>query len=124
MSRFDNIDSKLISFASKLNATFKKDRPGYPEALRTFEERRIDWVEGQIRKAIIIQPTFEASGVNSSIWNLINLAWVERNGIPVLPAWKVVLIEKSDFRKIEDNIDELLIQSESNLKKIEIDDVM
>jgi hypothetical protein len=75
MSRFNLIDDKLSGLANKLNAKLTKDRPEYPEVLRTFEERRIDWNDGEISKAIIIQPNFEATRVNTAIWNLINIAW-------------------------------------------------
>jgi hypothetical protein len=54
MSRFKNIDKKLKDLSEKLGAELTKDRPSYPEALRTFEERRIDWTENGISKAIII----------------------------------------------------------------------
>ena len=67
MSRFKNIDSNLIELASKLNGKLTKDRPDYPEVLRIFEERRIDWIENGIMKAIIIQPNFEANGVNLNV---------------------------------------------------------
>ncbi len=74
MSRFKEIDSKLEKLSAKLDAKLTKDRPNSPEVLRTFEERRIDWVDNNICKAIIIQPTFESNGVNSKIWNFINIA--------------------------------------------------
>lgn len=76
MSRFKLIDEKLAKLAIKLNAKLTKDRPEYPEALRTFEERRIDWIKNKICKAIIIQPNFEDIGVNSTIWNFINIAYL------------------------------------------------
>ena len=52
MSRFNLIDDKLSNFAIKLNARLTKDRPWHPNTSRTFE-RRIDWNDGEIRKAII-----------------------------------------------------------------------
>jgi hypothetical protein len=124
MSKFKNIDNKLNTLAIKLNASLSKVRPGYPEGLMTFEERRIDWRDGEIRKAIIIQPTFEATGVNSSIWNFINIAWTEKNGLAVKPGWIKTLIDKSDFKEIEENIDNLLFTSEENLKNIRIEDLI
>jgi hypothetical protein len=120
MSRFRQIDDKLNHLARKLNATLTKDRPGYPWI---FEERRIDWVDNQIKKAIIIQPTFELNGVNSSIWNLINIAWIEKTGVAHKPGWTKMLVDKQDFTEIENNIDELLSQSEKNLSNVKIEDV-
>lgn len=123
MSIFAKIDNKLIAFSIKINAVLTKDRPLYPEIIRTFEERRIDWVENGIRKAVIIQPTFESTGVNSSIWNFINIAWIEKNGIPQKPGWQKNLIDKSGFTEIEIRIDELLKKSEENLHKVTIENV-
>ncbi len=124
MSRFKNIDVKLDELSARLGTNLTKDRPGSPEVLRTFEERRIDWVEDGINKAIIIQPTFEITGVNLSIWNFINLAWIKKNGVAQKPGWAKNLITKMDFKVIEENIDILLNESLNNLKTIKIEDVI
>jgi hypothetical protein len=124
MSRFKNIDSKLVDLANKLNARLTKDRPNYPEALRTFEERRIDWIENHIMKAIIIQPNFESNGVNSNIWNFINLAIFD-DGLSISnPKWMEILVDQKDFIFIDDNIDKLLLKSEQNLSNISIEDLV
>lgn len=120
VGRFTKIDDKLENVAEKLNAKLTKDRPEYPEALRTFEERRIDWREGNIFKAIIIQPNFEEKGVNSTIWNFINIAWYDDGRSFERPQWINILADKTDFRVIEENIDSLLSQSEMGLKEIGI----
>ena len=123
MGRFNKIDDKLRNVADKLNAKLTKDRPEYPQALRTFEERRIDWREGNIFKAIIIQPNFEEKGVNSTIWNFINIAWYDDGQSFQRPQWINILIDKGDFRVIESNIDSLLSQSEEKLKEIGMQDL-
>jgi hypothetical protein len=123
MSRFDLIDDKLSELAKKLNAKLTKDRPEYPEVLRTFEERRIDWNDDEIGKAIIIQPTFEATGVNSTIWNFINIAWYDDAHSLKRPQWIDILVDESQFEAIEKNIDTLLSKSEENLKKIRMEDL-
>ncbi len=124
MSRFITIDEKLEKLSASLGAKLTKDRPGYVESLRTFEERRIDWEEDGIRKAIIIQPTFEAVGVNSSLWNFINIAWVVKHGIPQKPGWKKKLIVQKDFNEIEEAIDNLLKESVKNLQKVSLKDIL
>lgn len=122
MSRFNNIDSKLEVLSKKLNAVITKDRPDNPEPLRTFEERRIDWTQNDIRKAIIIQPSFELTGVNSNRWSFINIAWIEKIKSGFKPKWVKILVEKQEFSIIEEGIDELLINSVENLNRItEID---
>ena len=123
MNKFQTIDDKLYSFAIKLNATLSKDRPHFPREMINFEERRIDWYDNQIKKAIIIQPTFTAKGVDSSLWNFINIAWIEQNGIAIKPGWQSCLIDKKDFSEIEKQIDQLLTKSEQNLKSVEIKDL-
>lgn len=124
MGRFQNIDNKLINLATKLEATLTRDRSGNPQGLRSFEERRIEWVEGGINKAIIIQPTFRASGIDSTSWSFICVGWVVRNEIAVKPGWNLYLMENADFQKIEDDIDELLKQAEDILKRLQISDVL
>lgn len=124
MSRFKNIDSKLVDLADKLNGRLTKDRPSYPESLRTFEERRIDWIENNIMKAIIIQPNFEATGVNSKIWNFINIAMYD-DGLSISRSkWMEILVDQKDFTFIEDNIDKLLLKSEENLSNISMKDLV
>jgi len=124
MSKFKNIDAKLVDLADKLNGSLTKDRPSYPEVLRTFEERRIDWIENDIMKAIIIQPNFESNGVNSNIWNFINLAIYDDCSSISSPKWMEILVDKKDFIFIDDNIDKLLLKSEQNLSNISIEDLV
>jgi hypothetical protein len=124
MSRFKNIDSKLVDLANKLNGGLTKDRPTYPEALRTFEERRIDWIENKIMKAIIIQPNFEANGVNSNIWNFINIAIYDDGFSISSPKWMEVLVDQKDFIFIDENIGKLLLKSEENLSNISIESLL
>lgn len=51
MSIFKNIELEIEKTGKELNARISKDRPGYPESLRTFEERRIDYKSiGKITK--------------------------------------------------------------------------
>jgi hypothetical protein len=124
MSKFKNIDLKLSDLANKLNGRLTKDRPSYPESLRTFEERRIDWIENGIMKAIIIQPNFEVNGVNSNIWNFINLA-IYDDGLSISnPKWMKILVDQKDFSFVEDKIDDLLLTSEENLSNISIKDLL
>ena len=123
MSRFKNIDIKIKKVANQLNAKLSIDRPTYPEPLRTFEERRIDWEEDGLNKAIIIQPSFGSTEVDSTKWSFINLAWNKRNGIDQKPGWKVKLIDGKEFKAIEKNINDLLDKSIHNLKSVKYTEV-
>ncbi len=124
MSRFQNIDCKLEGLAQKLKGELTKDRPSYPDVLRTFEERRIDWINDGIMKAIIIQPNFENNGVNSNIWNFSNVAIFDDGYSFSRPKWINILVDQKDFAFIEDNIDELLLKSEENLLNISLKDLV
>ncbi|MFK7932217.1 MAG: hypothetical protein AB8G22_01825 [Saprospiraceae bacterium] len=115
MSVFENIELEIEAVSQELNAVISRDRPGYTESLRTFEERRIDWEDNDIKKAIIIQPTFESTGVNSEIWNFILFAY---KGIGRKQIFYEALVEKSDFEVIETNIKELLESGKETLLKI------
>jgi len=117
MSIFKNIDSKLEQISIQLKAKLTIDRPWEPEISRTFEERRLDWIDGGIYKAIIIQPLFEKNGVNQELWSLVNVAWID------FMYWKTKLIDNKEFYIIEQSIDELLATSIQNLSKIKNSDL-
>jgi hypothetical protein len=123
MSLFSEIDIKLEEFSIKIGAKLTKDRPSYPLELRSFEERRIDWVDSSILKAIIIQPTFEFNKVNSEKWNFANVAWYDDIKTFKRIKWTFKLVDREDFAVINSNIDDLLLKSEFNLTKIEISDL-
>ena len=120
MSFFEPIEARLISFAKRMNATYSIDRPGMPVALRTFEERRIDWLDNNLNKAIIIQPAFELHGPDLSKWNFINIAWFVSAEIPDKIYWRKYIVERAPFEIIADNIDALLSASEADLSAITI----
>jgi hypothetical protein len=114
------METKIEAVALELNAVVHKDRPNYPEPLRTFEERRIDWEDKGIRKAIIIQPTFEYKGVNSDLWNFCLVAW---KGVIAEQSYHKKLVSKSDFEAIETDIDELLAQGKGILIAVKEEDL-
>ena len=124
MSKFDTIDIKLNQLANRLNARVTKDRPGYPDILRTFDERRIDWADHLVNKAIIIQPTFEETGVDSSRWNLVNIAWHDDLETGQRLIWQTKLADKTTLEHIITDIDNLLQESEGNLNNISKNDLV
>lgn len=116
MSRFTQIDPKLSKLSNKLRAKLTIDRDWDPTA--NFEERRIDWIENDIHKAIIIQPTFESTGVNQKLWNLIAIAWSNDLQSGFHPTSKKMVIEQENFEQIENNIDRSLEISTEFLSEI------
>jgi hypothetical protein len=118
MSSLIEIEQQLNRLAKELIAYISKDRIGV-------EERRIDWTEDGIQKAIIIQPVFEDLRVNHSLWNFINFAWIDL-GTPekfLWPRWEKRLAARVELDYIIGNIEELLSQSNANLKSINRSDL-
>lgn len=121
MSRFNHIEPLIKKISDELGAKISKDRPDYPEALRTFEERRIDWSDNGIQKAIIIQPTFESDGVNSDLWNFSLVAWIWTDNKRT--SYHKTVIDKEEFKNIELNIEELLYSGKKHLQNIKLNDL-
>ena len=119
MSIFVNIDKTLKIFAKNIFAQLTIDRP-FPQ--NYFEERRIDWIENDINKAILIQPNFEIDGVNSKKWSLTLVAWTY-NDIEDRIQWIDYLVEEKNFEVIENNIEDFLKISYKKLKSIKIDNL-
>jgi hypothetical protein len=107
MTRFTkNIDLKLIELADSLKAKVSINRPDYSESLRTFEERRIDWTDGGINKAIILQPNFEATGVNEEKWNFSIAAWYFGDTADL--RFSEDFLHEKQFNTIANQLDDLL----------------
>jgi len=121
MEVFQSIEEILETASAELNARLSKNRPGMPEPLRTFEERRIDWVDNEINKAIIIQPTFEKDGVNSDYWNfrIVAWKWIEGERKDFVEAY----VTKKIFGEIEEKIDLLLDKAKKRLGEIQEEDL-
>lgn len=123
MSRFETIDIQLLELTGKLNAKLSVDRPSYPEALRIFEERRLDWEHNGISKSILIQPNFEENGVNEEFWNFVLVSWSKGKLQTRENIWTKNLIRNKPFQEIESNIENLLNIAIETLHKIEINDL-
>ena len=99
-----------------------KDRPDYPEVLRTFEERRIVWRKANYYFQIIIQPIFRVNGIDSEKWNFIlvkqNLPDHEDSQRGSEQVKKEVV-----FGEIEQNINDLLRKGVQRLLEDKIDNV-
>ena len=131
MSKFKLIDKKLKNFAAVLKAKLAKDGSGFsidgvPVPSEFVEGRRIIWVDGQIGKAIIINPNFfDIADFSSPAWDFFNIAWLEHgsSALKEKPFWTKYLVKKAEFDVIEKNIDKLLNTSKENLGAIKIGDL-
>lgn len=80
MSVFAQIESQLQACTTEQEGTLTQNRGGMsllpfgPNGVG-FEERRIDWQRDGINLAIIIQPDFLETGVDTEKWNFSAVAW-------------------------------------------------
>lgn len=118
MNYFKGIDSSLNSLASKLGGRVSYDRPSFPNPI---PERRIDWTTGEMKKAIIIQPTFTSSGIDLNAWNYTIVAWM--NEFTNRKQYVSNLVDKKEIELIQNSIVELLRKSESILEDISESDL-
>ena len=118
MNYFENIDKSLDSLASKLGGVISFDRTYLIDPI---PERRIDWKNGKIKKAIIIQPTFTSTGIDLNLWNFIIVAW--KDEFTNRKQFISTLVDKKDIKLIQESIDDLLKESETILEDLSENDL-
>jgi hypothetical protein len=116
MSVFVQIESRLRQCAAEQQAILTQNRRG--TSLRFgFEERRIDWQQDGINRAIIIQPTFLATGVDITKWKFRAVAWQDSAHAKRTAHYD--LATSVTFRAIEERIDSLLSEARTYLNNIQ-----
>lgn len=126
MSIFAPIESKLTELSAAYQAVLTRDRNG--QSLRpmgpnhaSFEERRIDWQREGINLAIIIQPDFLATGVDTTKWNFRAVVW-QGGGHEKRTAGQD-FVTSMPFQYIEERIESLLMKACSYLNSIKMSDL-
>lgn len=120
MSVFVQIEPRLRQCAVEQQAVLTQDREGM--GLRFgFEERRIDWQQDGINRAIIIQPDFLATGVDTTKWNFSAVAW-QGSGHKKRTA-DYDFATSVAFQAIEERIDSLLSEARTYLTNIQASDL-
>jgi hypothetical protein len=130
MNQFSQIDTKLKALAKEIGATLETTVGGHSiNGVDVPKEklalRQIQWVDGPIGKAIIINQNFDNGNLDAPNWDFFNIAWLQE-GKPNAkgrPFWKKNILKNIDFNKIETDIDQLLEQSLDNLKEIKKTDL-
>jgi len=106
----------LILFLSSCGESKKLKQNDDPLAAR------FKLIESNLRefanKAIIIQPHLTINGIDSSKWDFTNIAWLKDAADSENRSYIKNLLEKVSFDNIEQDIDQLLRQSEKNLREI------
>ncbi len=124
MERFKAIDEKLNKFAADFKADiFTSGTTAYGVPPNKIEERRIVWNDGLISKAVIILPAFISKDYDSPLWDFFNLAWLANENLKrkSVPFWDKYLLTRVQFSQIENELDNLLLQSKINLEYIKIE---
>jgi hypothetical protein len=124
MSVFAQLDARLIQFATEQQTVLTRNRENHwplaPELLG-FEERRVDWQRDGMNLAVIIQLNFLATGVDTTKWNFIAVAWQYRKGA-TFSADKE-LVASMPFGYIEEQVESLLAEASSYLHSLQPDDL-
>ena len=126
MNIFALIESQLTELAAAYQAVLTQDRDW--QSLRpkgpnhaSFEERRIDWQREGINLAIIIQPDFLATGVDTTKWNFRAVAW-QGSGHEKRTTGQD-FATSMPFQYIEERIESLLVKARSYLNSIKMSDL-
>lgn len=124
MSVFAQIETRLAQFAAEQQVVLTRNRENHwplaPELLG-FEERRVDWQRADINLAVIIQPDFLATGVDTTKWNFSAVAWQYRKGGRHHAIKE--LVTSMPFQFIEAQVESLLAQARTYLNNIQPDDL-
>jgi hypothetical protein len=124
------LDNKLENFAKKYNTIVRSPKGSYytstgdnsvnPDSL---EYREVSWVDGAIAKAILIQPHVDTAGIKLNTWDVCNLAWIIHAPTFEKPFCTYYLLKNADISILERNIDQLLSQSDENLRHVKVEDL-
>lgn len=130
MNQFSQIDTRLIALAKQIGASLETTVGGHSiDGIDVPKDklaiRQIQWIEGPIGKAIIINQNFENGNLEAPNWDFINIAWLLEGKTPAKgrPIWNKYLLKNIDFRKIETDIEKLLKQSLENLNAVKKTDL-
>lgn len=130
MNQFSQIDTRLIELAKQIGAALETTVGGHSiNGVDVPKEklalRQIQWVDGPIGKAIIINQNFENGNLDEPNWDFFNIAWLQEGKTPAKgrPLWNKYLLKNIDFKKIETDIDQLLKMSLENLNAIKKTDL-
>lgn len=130
MNQFSQIDTRLIELAKQIGAALETTVGGHSiNGVDVPKEklalRQIQWVDGPIGKAIIINQNFENGNLDEPNWDFFNIAWLQEGKTPAKgrPLWNKYLLKNIDFKKIETDIDQLLKMSLENLNAVKKTDL-
>jgi hypothetical protein len=125
--RFQNIDVQLQEFAekhsAKISTVWSKIQNHDPDGLDSFLVKHIVWNDGRFEKAILIRQHNDISGVDTTVWDFTNVAWLKDTQASAKPTFVKNLLTKVEFQIIEKDIEGLLSISETVLGAIKAQDL-
>lgn len=87
--RFEHIEGRLKKFATKHNAklstVWSKWERHNPDGSDSFLVKHIVWTDGRLGKAVFIQQHNDVKGVDTTAWDILNLAWLEDTELTAKP---------------------------------------
>lgn len=130
MNQFSQIDTRLIELAKQIGAALETTVGGHSiNGVDVPKEklalRQIQWVDGPIGKAIIINQNFDNGNLDAPNWDFFNIAWLqeEKPKSKGKPFWKKYILKNIEFKQIENDIETLLKQSLDNLNAVKKTDL-
>ena len=126
MSLFAQVDAHLMQCAAEQQAVLTQNRGGmsllaWGPNHSSFEERRIDWQQDGINRAIIIQPDFLATGVDTTRWNFRAVVWQDSGHQKRTACQNLATSVPSKY--IEERIERLLAEACTYLNNIRVSDL-
>lgn len=121
MNEFQQIETKLNEFATKHGGRIITMEQYESEPSYGREKRNILWDDGIFEKAVFISP---AALVDNG-WDFSLLASLADKGDVKgeIPFWQKYLLEGVAFSEIEGQIDSLLLEAETLLSAVKVEDM-
>lgn len=127
-SKLSVLDNDLELFAKKHHTQVTSPKTTYYPPLKdsvesSLENREISWMDGDIAKAILIQPHQMPSGRKSDAWDFLILAWIKDAHTFEKPHRMFFLLKNAGIDTLRLNIEKLLSETEQKLNSIQLDDL-
>lgn len=123
--KFKPIEKNLETFAKKHRANISTSEGahyiGDSGKKETIHTKLIEWTDGPLRRAIIIQPYSDLKGIDSMHWNFFGITWRKKDEPSAIPK-EFRLAKKVRFEEITNNIDSLLMEADKKFEAVREED--
>lgn len=126
-NKFQLIHGKLQRFAdkhgAKISTVWGKVERHNPDGSDSYLVKHIVWYDGRYGKGVFIQQHHSIERVDTTAWDISNIAWLQDTQSIVKPTYEKKLLSRVDFRIIERDIEKLLQESEEVLSQVKEKDL-